>query len=248
MNMQHTVWTLALASMGTGAQAQVTIPDRFVGDVGGMVVASQSLVQGGGTTASALPYVYGDWGRFYARVDTLGVKTLPMGEGHLELATRISTEGFKARKTDFAAAGDRSTPVPVGLGTFQRTSLGGVFAYVFHDATSGGQLMELSWVGRVPLGNATLYPQLGLEHRTAAYVQHLYGVTAAQAGPGLPGYQASGSTVPVLSLHATVPLQGPWALQLQTRYRAWDSAVRSSPLVDRATQLSGYAALTYSWN
>ena len=247
MNMKRTVWTFVLTVIGAGAQAQSAFPDRFVGDVGGMVVGSQSLVQGGGSTATALPYVYGDWGRFYARVDTLGVKTLPLGDGHLELTTRVSTEGFKARKTDFAVAGDRSSPVPVGLGTFQRTALGGVFAYVFHDTTSGGQLMELSWVGRVPLGSATLYPQLGLEHRTAAYVQHLYGVTAVQAGPGLASYQASASTVPVLSLHATVPLQGPWALQLQTRYRAWDSAVRNSPLVDRATQLSGYVALTYSW-
>ncbi|MGV0959554.1 MAG: MipA/OmpV family protein [Limnohabitans sp.] len=248
MNMKHTAWAWGLAVIGAAAQAQSTFPDRFVGEAGGMVATAQSVVQGGSATATALPYVYGDWGRLYARVDTFGVKTLPLGEGHLELAARVSTEGYKARKTDFVAAGDRSTPVPVGLGTFQRTALGGVFAYVFHDTTSGGQLLELTWAARVPLGRATLYPQLGLEHRTAAYVQHLYGVTAAQAGAGLSSYQAGASTVPVLSLQATVPLQGPWALQLQTRYRAWDSAVRNSPLVDRSSQLSGYAALTYSWN
>lgn len=248
MNMKHTGWAWGLAVIGTAVQAQSTAPDRFVGEVGALVTAAQSVVQGGSTTATALPYVYGDWGRLYARVDTFGVKTLPLGDGHLELAARVSTEGYKARKTDFATAGDRSTPVPVGLGTFQRTALGGVFAYVFHDTISGGQLLELTWAGRVPLGSATLYPQLGLEHRTAAYVQHLYGVSGVQVGPGLSSYQAGASTAPVLSLHATVPLHGPWALQLQTRYRAWDSAVRNSPLVDRSSQLSGYAALTYSWN
>jgi outer membrane protein len=246
MNIRHTLW--ALLAMGTATQAQTAFPDHFVGEVGGMLVGAQPLVQGASGTVSALPYVYGDWGRFYARVDTLGVKTLPMGEGHLELVTRVSTEGFKAHKTDFATAGDRSAPVPVGLGTFQRTAVGGVFAYVFHDTSSGGQLLELTWAGRMALGRATLYPQLGLERRSAAYVQHLYGVSAAQASAGLPAYQASASTVPVVSLHATVPFQGPWALQLQGRYRAWDSAVRNSPLVDRAGQLSGYAALTYSWN
>ena len=245
MNIRHTLW--ALMAMGTAAQAQTAFPDHFVGEAGGMLVGAQPLVQGASGTVSALPYVYGDWGRFYARVDTLGVKTLPMGGGHLELATRVSTEGFKAHKTDFATAGDRSVPVPVGLGTFQRTAVGGVFAYVFHDTTSGGQLLELTWAGRMALGRATLYPQLGLERRSAAYVQHLYGVSAAQSSSGLPTYQAGASTVPVLSLHASVPLQGPWALQLQTRYRAWDSAVRNSPLVDRVGQLSGYAALTYSW-
>lgn len=245
MNIRHTLW--ALLAMGTATQAQTAFPDHFVGEAGGMLVGAQPMVQGTSGTVTALPYVYGDWGRFYARVDTLGVKTLPMGGGHLELATRVSTEGFKAHKTDFATAGDRSVPVPVGLGTFQRTAVGGVFAYVFHDAASGGQLLELTWAGRMALGRATLYPQLGLERRSAAYVQHLYGVSAAQSSSGLPTYQAGASTVPVLSLHASVPLQGPWALQLQTRYRAWDSAVRNSPLVDRVGQLSGYAALTYSW-
>ena len=245
MNIRHTLW--ALLAMGTATQAQTAFPDHFVGEAGGMLVGAQPMVQGTSGTVTALPYVYGDWGRFYARVDTLGVKTLPMGEGHLELATRVSTEGFKAHKTDFASAGDRSAPLPVGLGTFQRTAVGGVFAYVFHDAASGGQLLELTWAGRMALGRATLYPQLGLERRSAAYVQHLYGVSAAQSSSGLPTYQAGASTVPVLSLHASVPLQGPWALQLQTRYRAWDSAVRNSPLVDRVGQLSGYAALTYSW-
>jgi len=246
MNIKHTLW--ALLAVGSAAQAQTTFSDYFVGEAGGMLVGTQPLVQGASGTVSAMPYVYGDWGRFYARVDTLGVKTLPLGEGHLELAVRVSTEGLKARKTDFPWVGDRSAPVPVGLGTFQRTALGGVFAYVFHDTTSGGQLLELTWAGKVALGTTTLYPQLGVEHRTAAYVQHLYGVSAAQSSAGLPAYQAVASTVLVLSLHATVPLQGPWALQLQTRYRAWDSTVRNSPMVDRSSQMSGYAALTYSWN
>lgn len=245
MNLKHTLGILWIAA--ASAQAQTALPDRFVGDVGGMLTSSQALVQGASSSPRALPYVYGDYGRFYARVDTLGVKTLPMAQGHLELAARVSTEGYKAHKTAFSSAGDRAAPVPLGLGTFQRTALGGVFAYVFHDATSGGQLLELTWAGKLAMGPATVYPQLGLEHRTAAYVQHLYGVSAAQSSAGLPSYQAGASTVPVLSLNATVPLQGPWALQIQTRYRAWDGAVRNSPLVDRSGQISGYAALTYSW-
>lgn len=246
MNIQHTL--LALLAVGSLAQAQTAYPDHFVGEAGAMLMGAQPMVQGASGTVTVLPYVYGDWGRFYARVDTFGVKAVPMGQGHLELATRISTEGFKASKTDFTTAGDRSAPLPVGVGTFQRTAQGGVFAYLFHDTTSGGQLLELNWAGRLTMGCATLYPQLGLEHRTAAYVQHLYGVSPAQASAGLPVYQAGASTVPVLSLQATLPLQGPWALQLQTRYRAWDSAVRNSPLVARASQISGFAALTYSWN
>jgi len=243
--MKHTLW--ALMAIGAAAQAQTAFPDHFVGEAGGMLVGAQPVVQGASGSVTALPYVYGDWGRFYARVDTLGVKTLPMGEGHLELAARVSTEGFKASQSDFVSAGDRTAPLPVGVGTFQRTPLGGIFAYAFHDPHSGGQLLEMTWAARADFGAVTLYPQLGIEHRSSAYVQHLYGVSSAQAHGSLQAYRAPASTVPVASLNASVPLSGPWALQLQTRYRGWDRAVRQSPLVDRSSQLSGYVALTHTW-
>jgi MipA family protein len=237
-----------LTLLTSAALAQNNFPDHFVGEAGGMVVGGQPVVQGASGSVTALPYVYGDWGRFFARVDTFGIKTEQIGEGHLELVTRVSTEGFKAGKTHFPGVGDRSAPALVGIGTLQRTVVGGIFAYYLHDTTSGGQLFELTWAGRVGLGAITLYPQLGLEHRSSAYVQHLYGVSAAQSlASGVAAYRAGASTVPVASLNASVPISGPWALQLQARYRGWDNAVRQSILVDRSSQLTGYVALTHTW-
>lgn len=221
----------------------------FVGDVGGMVSTFGATVKGAERSTTALPYVYGDWGPFYARVDTLGIKTLPVGNGYLELAARISTEGFKSSKTANPAAGDRSSPLPIGLGTFQRTALGGLFAYAMYDPQSGGQFGELNWAGKLDVGPVKLYPQLGMQYRSADYVRHLYGVNTAQSqATGLPIYQPGASFTPMATLQATVPLNGPWALQLVTRYRHLDHAVANSPLVDRSSQVSGFAALTYTLN
>jgi outer membrane protein len=221
----------------------------FVGDVGGLVATSQAIVKGADNSTTALPYVYGDWGRFYARVDTLGVKMLPLGDGHIELAMRVSTEGFQSSKTAYTAAGDRSAPLPIGLGTFQRTALGGVFAYAMHDPQSGGQFGELNWAGKLNVGPVKLYPQLGVQYRSADYVRHLYGIDAAQAqATGLSVYRPGASFTPMATLQATVPLNGPWALQLQTRYRRLDDAVAHSPLVNRSSQVSGFAAVTYTLN
>jgi MipA family protein len=221
----------------------------FVGDVGGLVAISQVIVKGADNSTTALPYVYGDWGRFYARVDTLGVKMLPLGDGHIELAMRVSTEGFKSSKTAYPAAGDRSAPLPIGLGTFQRTALGGVFAYAMHDPQSGGQFGELNWAGKVDVGPVKLYPQLGVQYRSADYVRHLYGIDTAQSqATGLSIYRPGASFTPMATLQATVPLNGPWALQLQTRYRRLDDAVAHSPLVNRSSQVSGFAAVTYTLN
>lgn len=236
--------TIALAAPCAWAQ-----DEGFKGDVGGMVTSASAIVREASAKTSVLPYVYGDWGRFYGRVDTFGVRTLALGQGHLELATRISTEGIDAHKTAHPGMGDRQTPTPVGLGTFQRTPLGGVFAYLMHDPQSGGQFAELTWALRFTLGAASVYPQLGLQYRSAAYVNHLYGVTTAQSGAtGLAPYQAGRSLLPQASLHMTVPLSGPWALQAQARYRWLDSAIHDSPLVDHRSQTSGVLALTYTLN
>lgn len=221
----------------------------FVGDIGAMALSSGAMVKGAERSTTVMPYVYGDWGAFYARVDTLGIKTLPVGDGHIELAMRISTEDFKASKTAYPAAGDRSAPLPVGLGTFQRTALGGVFAYAMHDPRSGGQFGELNWAGKLDVGPVKLYPQLGVQYRSADYVRHLYGIDAAQSqATGLPIYRPGASFTPMATLQATVPLSGPWALQLVTRYRRLDDAVAQSPLVNRSSQMSGFAAVTFTLN
>lgn len=221
----------------------------FVGDVGGMALTANAIVKGAERSTTVMPYVYGDWGRVYARVDTLGVKMLPWGDGAIELAMRVSTEGFQSSKTAYAAAGDRSAPLPIGLGTFQRTALGGVFAYAMHDPHSGGQFAELNWAGKLDIGSVKLYPQLGVQYRSADYVRHLYGVDAAQSqATGLAIYRPGASVTPMATLQATVPLSGPWALQWVSRYRRLDDALTHSPLVNRTSQVSGFAALTYTLN
>lgn len=239
--------SLILCALPLWAASQSAFPDRFVGDLGAMVTSSSAVVRGADVTASALPYAYGDWGRFYARVDTLGIKMLPLASGHLELAARVSTEGFKSRKTAYPAAEDRSSPLPIGAGTFQRTAVGGIFAYAMHDPQSGGQFAELNWAGQLDLGAVKLYPQLGVQYRSADYVRHLYGVTAAQSvATGLQAYQPGSSLMPMATLHASMPLSGPWSLQLQARYRWLDDAVRQSPLINQTGQVSGLAAVTYT--
>jgi len=238
---------LAWLTLLLGATCAQAHDEGFHGDVGGMVTGASSIVSGASAQAHVLPYIYGDWGRFYGRVDTFGMRVLPMGQGHLELAVRVSTEGFEGRKTAYSALADRASPVPVGLGTFQRTPLGGVFAYLMHDPQSGGQFAELNWAVRFALGSASVFPQLGVQYRSADYVNHLYGVKAAESvATGLSAYRAGASLMPQAAVHVTLPLSGPWSLQLQGRYRWLDRAIHDSPLVHERTQISGVLALTYA--
>lgn len=241
--MKRWCWVGLLGfGLATGAQAH---EEGFQGDLGGMVTRSASPVAGLLAEQQVLPYIYGDWGPVYARVDTLGVRTLALGQGHLELAARIGTEGFDARKSAHPALGERSAPLPIGLGTFQRTPWGGVFAYLMHDTRSGGAFAELNWAGRLEMGAATLYPQLGAQYRSSAYINHLYGLSpSAAAATGLAPYIAGDSLQAMATLHLSYPLSGGWSLQAQARRRWLDKAVTHSPLVDTHAQNSGLLALT----
>jgi len=242
-----------LALAATQLQAQEAPPDRFVGDLGVAVYSTSALIKSKDTTTTVLPYVYGDWGRFFARVDTLGAKIMPLGLGHLEGVLRISQEGYDANTTLLKGISSRSQPMPIGLGTFQRTSLGGVFVYAMHDLNSGGNAVDVTYGARLELGSIKVYPQAGLEYRSQAYVQHLYGVSAIEAatslaaGGRMTAYTAGAATTPVIGMAATVPLSGPWSLQLQWRHKWLDSAVKNSPLAGAAIQNTGFAGLSYEF-
>jgi outer membrane protein len=237
---------------GAPAAAQTAAPpvpaDRLVGELGLGLYARTEVVRDTGTSTMLLPYVYADWGRFFARVDTLGAKIVPLGLGHLELVARISTEGWDADRPSLRGLSDRDNPLPVGIGTMQRTAYGALFLYAMHDLRSGGNYLEATWGSRFDLGRVALYPLLGLEHRTGGYVRHLYGVSVAEsAASGQAAYSPGASTVPMVGLAATVPISGPWAVQLQWRHRWLDDAIRRSPIVATGSLDSGHVALTYEF-
>lgn len=246
MNMRPTWFALLMCSSLSWAQEG---RGGFVGDVGVMVAGNSALVRGAEANTRAAPYLYGDWGRFYARVDTFGLRTTSLGHGDLELTVRVSTEGFEGGKTAYPQLGDRASPLPVGAGTFQRTSLGGLFAYLMHDPRSGGQFAELNWAVQTRLGPVTLYPQLGLQYRSAAYVAHLYGISDSEsATSGLPVWRPGASWTPQATLQAHWPLGGGWSVQAMGRQRGLDGAVANSPLVQRHRQTAGFLAITRTLN
>ena len=225
---------------------QAVSPIRFDGDLGGAAYMTEGVIRGQNSTPLFLPYAYFDYGRFYARVDTLGVKVLPWGFGSLEIAGRISLEGYKASDTGIRGIQDRSSPVPIGIGSFQETQMGAFFLYAFHDFESSGSLLEATYVAEFHVGDWAFYPQLGLERRSANYVSHLYGVSAAEsANSHLPAYMPGAATNLVLGLAGEIPLTGAWGLAWQWQHKRLGNAISDSPLVASKAQNSGYIAVTY---
>ena len=223
--------TLWLAWAGLAAQAEEALSYR--GDVG--VGAYQiSRVAGNDAKPTWFPYLYGDLGRWYARVDTFGYKAMPLGYGHVELSTRVSFEGYRPTQ---AALPRRDSPRLMGLGTFQETPWGGLFLYAFHDAASGGTMLDATYAAEFQWGAWTIYPELGWTRRSARYVQHLYGVSADQSTQtGLTPYAARVSSVPSAGWTLERPIGEHYKWVAEVKHRWLDGSITQSPLVLKKSQ------------
>jgi outer membrane protein len=221
-----------------GAAHQVVAQDqaeaaRYSGDLGLGFYRLQRIAGAQGEN-TWFPYIYGDHGRWYGRVDTFGYKALPLGYGHLELSTRISFEGYRPLQPSLQS---RSAPHLLGLGTFQETPWGGLFAYAFKDTLSGGYMLDATYAAEFHWGPLAIYPEVGITRRSASYVQHLYGVNAQQSQTsGVGVYVPGGSNVPNAGWAMEYPINDHYKWVTEVKRRWLDASMTQSPLVLRKTQ------------
>jgi len=241
----------AVLSIGTAcAQAQTgteEFPMRIEGDVGVGAYYTRSIIRGKTQRASVLPYGYFDYGRMFARIDTLGIKTIKMGYGYLELAGRVSLDGFKADSANLRGLADRKNSVPIGIGTFQETPVGAFFVNAFYDVNkSRGGLFEAIYVGEVATPRVTFYPQIGAEYLSKEYAGYYYGISADEATASQYSfYQPNGAFNPFLAALIDTRITEEVHLNLYLRHKWMASSIRGSPIVGRKGMDTTFVALTY---
>jgi outer membrane protein len=221
---------------------------RLVGEIGlaAFNTGSPTRSQEGGS--HVLPYVYATYGDLFARIDTLGIKVLPIGYGNLEISTRISFEGYKQKIS--TSVRKISNPTPIGISTSQVTPYGAFFAYGFYDPISEGTLLDMTYAAKFKAGSFTLFPQLGVEKRSAKYVQHLYGVTTqyAAASPfGISPYAPGASIGTYIGMTVDYPLDQNTSLKFNLRNKWFDRNISDSPLVGFKSQMNGFLAITHDF-
>lgn len=215
---------------------------QLQGDLGLAVFRTPAITSTTDRSNVVLPYVYADYGAWYGRIDTFGYKVVPVGKGYLELAARVSLEGYRPSNP---AIDKRSNPVPIGLGSFQKTPYGAFFLYGFGDPVSGGTLVDVFYAAEWGLGPLHVYPQVGFERRSARYVQHLYGVSAAESGrSGAPIYSPSSSVTPKAAIAIDYELMKSLKFTGEIERKWLDKSIYDSPLVNARTQTKGFLALT----
>ena len=239
-------WLIGTLLIGA-AQATDEFPQGIEGDVGLGSYYVRSIVRDKGNESSVLPYLDFEYGRFFARVDTLGIKTQKLGYGYLELVGRVSQDGVDTNVPGLQGLGKRETSIPLGIGTLQVTPAGGFWLNAFHDVNrSGGNLFEAIYGGEFKLAQATFYPLLGAEFQTAGYVRYYYGISAREAASSTYAtYQPAGSFNDFIGLIADFRLSDEYHLNCYVRRKQLGASIRQSPIVTQKYQDTGYIALSY---
>lgn len=220
---------------------------EVVGDIGLGGNRTRSIILGIRDEISVMPYLDFEYGRMFARVDTLGIKTLKLGYGHVELVGRISQDGFSTNTPGLIGLGERATSIPIGIGTLQVTPLGAFLINAFHDVRrSNGNWLEVIYAGEFDLPRVTIYPLLGAEYQSREYVRYYYGISAQEAANSQYAiYQPAESLNGLIGLIADARLTDEYHLNFNVRRKWLGSAIQLSPIVNQRYQDTAYLALSY---
>lgn len=245
-------FTLALFAATALAQEELVegdLSDRIKGDVGGAVYVSTNPVRNDGNTLIAVPYLYFDYGRFFARFDTFGVKTLPLGYGYLEVVGRVNLDGYRTDNPTLRGLAARQNSVPLGIGTFQETPIGGFFVNAFYDANqSRSGMYELMYAGEIEVGSGAIYPLVGVEHFSSRYTRYFYGVSPAEARRSIyPVYAPKATTTPMLGFVWEAPVAEDWNVIVYALRRWLGPAIHHSPQVNTRLQDEAFISLSYCY-
>jgi outer membrane protein len=215
---------------------------KLVGEVGLAVFHNASMTTSDEGGASLLPYAYATYGDFFARIDTIGMKVIPVGYGNFEIATRISLEGYKQRNT--TSVSKISNPAPVGISTSQITPYGVFFGHLFYDPNSKGTLFDIAYAAKFNVGAVSIYPQIGIERRSEKYVQYLYGVNSMNSKSS---YTPGASTGPNIGITADYPLDNKNSVKFNLRKKWFDRNISDSPFISSKSQTNGFIAITHNF-
>ena len=224
------------------------LPDRIVGDIGAAVYTSNLHIGTEGTQSLALPYAFFDYQRFFARIDEVGIKTFKMGYGYFEVIGKINLDTYKVKSSINGNSINRSDPIPLGLGTFQETPIGGFFVNAYHDfGKSKGALYEFLYSAEIETyKKVILYPQIGIERQSSQYANYYYGISPGEStATGYGAYSAPATNNLLAGLMVEIPVVDNWYINVYGRRKWMGGGINNSPVMNRSFQDNVFMALAY---
>lgn len=241
----------AVLLSATAAFAQPPGSDGFRWSLGAAVISSPEPYVGADNDTIVVPALSLSYKRFFFRGIAAGYELVERDDFTAAVIARARFGGYDAGDSPFLAGmEDRRKSADLGLELdwkpsrwvgFQLTPVADVLG------RSDGQ--EVAFELYVPLryGPARIEPRIGAIWQSSDFVDYYYGVRPEEARPDRPAFRGE-STV---NLGAGVVLFTPVArrlvLQSFVRVERLGDEIEESPIVDRKTAMTGFAALSYSF-
>ena len=225
-----------------------SLPDRIVGDIGAAVYTSNLHIGTEGTQSLVLPYAFFDYQRFFVRIDEVGIKTFKMGYGYLEVIGKINLDTYKVKSPFNGTSINRSDPIPLGLGTFQETPIGGFFVNAYHDfGKSKGALYELLYFAELETyKKIVVYPQVGVERQSSQYANYYYGINPGESQlTGYNAYSAPATNNLLAGVMMEIPVVDSWYVNIYGKRKWMGNGINNSPVMNRSFQDNVFLALAY---
>jgi outer membrane protein len=224
------------------------LPDHIVGDIGAAVYTSNLHIGTEGSQSLVLPYAFFDYQRFFARIDEVGIKTFKMGYGYFEVIGKINLDTYKVKSSINGSSINRSDPIPLGLGTFQETPIGGFFVNAYHDfGKSKGALYEFLYFAEIETyKKVVLYPQIGVERQSSQYANYYYGINPGESTlTGYAAYTAPATNNLLAGLMVEIPVVDNWYINVYGKRKWMGGGINNSPVMNRSFQDNIFMALAY---
>ena len=171
-----------------------------------------------------------------------------MGFGYLEISGKVALDNYKVKSQITGNSINRGDPIPIGISTFQETSVGGFFANAYHDfGKSKGALYELSYFGEIaPYKKIVIYPQLGIERQSSQYANYYYGVTPGEStSTGYASYSASATNNLYAGMMVEFPVIDEWHLNIYAKRKFMGNSINNSPVLIRSFQDNIFMSIAY---
>ncbi|OWS69924.1 MipA/OmpV family protein [Polynucleobacter campilacus] len=246
--LPHLLIALLLTPLHAVGDVPNSLPDHIVGDIGVAAYTSNLHIGAEGTQSLILPYAFFDYQRFFVRIDEVGIKTFKMGYGYLEIIGKINLDSYKVKSPFNGASINRSDPIPLGLGTFQETPIGGFFVNAYHDfGKSKGALYELLYFAELETyQKIVFYPQVGVERQSNQYANYYYGINPGESQlTGYSAYSVPATNNLLAGIMVEIPVIDSWYINVYGKRKWMGNGINNSPVMNRSFQDNLFVALAY---
>lgn len=231
------------------AQAEESAPLTL----GASVAYAQSPYKGGQDRWLPLPVINYEGDSFWLRTLQGGYYLWKDPQNQLSLTLAGSAQRYDPDDNDLGAMkglDERRMTMMGGLEYRHIADWGIVRTNLLGDVLgkSDGIVWDLTYLYRFEFGDFSLAPGIGATWTSANQNRYYYGVSGHEAArTGIRRYQPDDSWSPYAELSANYRLTERWNTSVYARYTRLADEIKDSPMVDKNSQLTTWAGISYSF-